>query len=92
MTGIGEAAGVPASTISRLLKGRTTDATVKAVAEALHVPEERVLAQIHGQSLGPWEPPLDAHMLTSQERDALGLIIRGLVRNRGGSDVGSTDA
>ena len=93
MTGIGEAAGIPASTVSRLLKGRTTEATIKAVASALRIPEELVLAQMSEQSLGPWEPPLDAHLLTSQEREALGVIIRGLVQSRGGTtDAGDAEA
>jgi transcriptional regulator with XRE-family HTH domain len=93
MTGIGEAAGIPASTVSRLLRGRTTEATIKAVASALRIPEELVLAQMSEQSLGPWEPPLDAHLLTSQEREALGVIIRGLVQSRGGTtDAGNAEA
>lgn len=79
---------MPASTVSRLIKGRTTDPTVKAVAAALRIPERRLLAQLDEQTLGPWEPPLEAHLLTTQEREALGVIIRGLVQDRGGSSEG----
>lgn len=57
MTGIGERAGVPASTVSRLIRGRTTDATVAAVAGALRVSPREVLAAAKGESFGPWQPP-----------------------------------
>ena len=93
MNGIGEAAGVPASTISRLVKGgRSTDATVKAVSSALRVSEHQVLTAAVGESRGPWEPPLESHLLTSQEREALGVITRGLVEKRGGPDAGIAEA
>lgn len=86
MTGIGEAADVPASTVSRLIRGRTTKATVKAVADALRITEAQILAAVEPQTLGPWSPPMEAHLLTSQERDALGVLIRGLTQDRGVSD------
>lgn len=93
MTGIGEAAGLPASTVSRLIRGRTTPATVSAVAQALRITEKDVLAAATGESRGPWQPPLEAHLLTEQERDALGLIIRAIVQDRGGqSDAGTAEA
>ena len=57
--GIGEAAGVPTSTVSRLLKGRTTAATVKAVSDALRVGPKEVLAAATGDSRGLWTPPLE---------------------------------
>jgi len=82
MTGIGEAAGVPASTISRLMRGRSSAETVAAVADALRVTEKAVLAAAKGMSLGPWEPPLEAHLLTDIEREALSVLIRGLAAGR----------
>lgn len=68
MSGIGERAGVPTSTISRLIRGRTTDATVQAVAKALRVTPREVLAAAVGESSGPWEPPIEAHLLRDDER------------------------
>ena len=89
MTGIGESAGVPASTVSRLIRGRTTSATVKAVAGALRVSTREVLAAVTGESLGPWEPPLSAHLLDAQEREALALLIQRITADRGGISDGS---
>lgn len=92
-TGIGEAAGVPASTISRLLKGRTTERTVKAVSDALQVSSKDVLAAATGDSQGPWTPPLEAHLLHDDEREALGLLIQRLTAGReGGTDAGTAEA
>ncbi len=89
MTGIGEKAGVPASTISRLIRGQgTTTATVEAVAGALRVSSKEVLAAARGDSLGPWTPPLNSHLLREDERDALSLMIQRITAGReGGSDV-----
>lgn len=91
MTGIGEAAGLPASTISRLVRGRTSEATVRTVAQALRLNESELLAAL-GQpdGLGMWQPPLEAHLLTTEERDALGVLIRSIVKGRGGQTDGRT--
>ena len=79
MNGIGEAAGVPASTVSRLMKGRTSGGTVTAVAKALRISESDILSEIGaGGDLGPWSPPMEAHALGQRERDALNLIIRSM--------------
>lgn len=92
MTGIGERAGLPASTISRLIKGRTTQATVEAVADALRVTPREVLEAATGESRGPWEPPLEAHLLHDDERAALNLLIQRLTAGReGGSDAGTAE-
>lgn len=92
MTGIGEKAKVPTSTISRLLSGRTTPATVKAVADALKVSEREILAAATGKSFGPWEPPLEAHLLTEAERDALAVLIRSMAAGKEPEDAGDAEA
>lgn len=88
-TGIGERAGVPASTISRLIQGRTTPATVEAVAAALRVSAREVLLAATGDDgLGPWVPPLESHLLDAHEREALNLLIQRLASKRGGTADG----
>lgn len=89
MTGIGEAAGVPASTISRLIKGRTTAPTISAVSKALRISEAEILRATEASSLGPWLPPVEAHLLDDREREALNVIIRGLVEGRSGAGRGA---
>lgn len=85
LTGIGEAAGgLPASTISRLVnQGKTSPATVKAVAAALCVTPGRIMEAATGaEGYGPWSPPLESHLLTTSERDALAVIIRSMTSGR----------
>lgn len=92
-SGIGEKAGLPTSTISRLMTGRTTPATVQAVADALRVTPREVLAAATGKSRGPWTPPLEAHLLHNDEREALGLLIQRITAGReGGTDAGTAEA
>lgn len=89
LTGIGEAAGgLPASTISRLVhQGKTSQATVEAVASALRVDVATVLEAATGANgHGTWLPPLESHLLTPPEREALAVIIRAMTSGRG--DVG----
>ncbi|WP_147436567.1 hypothetical protein [Propionibacterium australiense] len=85
LTGIGEAAGgLPASTISRLVnQGKTSPATVEAVAAALRVAPGRIMEAATGaEGYGPWNPPLESHLLTTSERDALSVIIRSITSGR----------
>lgn len=88
LTGIGEAAGgLPASTVSRLVhQGKTSQATVEAVASALRVDVATVLEAATGASgHGTWRPPLESHLLTPPERDALAVIIRAMTSGRSGA-------
>ena len=88
LTGIGEAAGgLPASTVSRLVhQGKTSQATVEAVASALRVDVATVLEAATGASgHGTWRPPLESHLLTPPERDALAIIIRAMTSGRSGA-------
>lgn len=95
LTGIGEAAGgLPASTISRLVnQGKTSPATVEAVAAALRVTPGRIMEAATGaEGYGPWSPPLESHLLTTSERDALSVIIRSMTSGRTSSAQPSTDS
>jgi hypothetical protein len=79
--GIAEAAGVTASTVSRLIfQARTSPGTVHAISTALGISTSDVLryAGVPSGELGPWDPPREAHMLTGKQRKALDDLIRAV--------------
>lgn len=88
--GIGEAAGLSHVTVRRLIaQGRTTPATISAVADALRVSEATVTAwaDVETSEWGPWVPPRESHRLNPRARQALEELIRAVTE--GGQQDGA---
>lgn len=84
--GIGEAAGLSHVTVRRLIaQGRTSPATIGAVAVALGVEESAVYqwAGVPVSDWGPWIPPREAHKLNPRAREALDELIRAITEDGG---------
>lgn len=89
--GIAERAGISHVTVRRLVaEGRTSQATVTKVADALGVDEATVYgwAGVDLSEWGPWIPPREAHKLNPRARAALEELIRAITQ--GGLDVGKS--
>jgi len=69
-------------------QAKTSPDQLRALADVLGLRYDKV-SRAAGQpaDLGPYEPPREANALTQQEREALNLIIRALVRGRGPEPV-----
>lgn len=88
--GIAEAADVAPSTVSRLIfQGRTSDRTTHAISEALGITTSDVLryARVPAGSLGPWDPPKEAHLLSGKQRKALDDLIRAFAADDQGATM-----
>lgn len=88
--GIAEAAGLTASTVSRLMfQARTSPGTVHAISETLGISTSDVLrfAGVPSGELGPWDPPREAHMLTGKQRKAFDDLIRAVASEESGATI-----
>lgn len=77
--GIGDRAGLSHVTVRRLIaEGRTSQATVSKVAEALGVDVATVYewAGVELSEWGPWTPPREAHKMPPRARAAIEELIR----------------
>ncbi len=81
LRGIAEAAKISHVTVGRLINdGRTSPATIVAVAEALRIEPGTAYEWAHMASdWGPWTPPIGSHRLTPRARAALAELILVLV-------------
>ena len=95
LRGVAEAARISHVTVGRLIsEGRTSPATITAVATALRVEPAKVYEWAHVQvsDWGPWSPPLRAHKLSPRARAALAELILAIVESEDETDVPSTKA
>lgn len=78
--------GLSSSTVQRTLTGKTKPepVTIRRIAEAFRVTPETIarLLQVEIGELGWWDPPLEAHRLDAEARDALEGVIRVLAKER----------
>lgn len=90
--GIAERAGISHVTVRRLVvEGRTSQATVTKVADALGVDEATIYgwAGVDLSEWGPWIPPREAHKLNPRARAALEELIRAITQG-GSSELATT--
>lgn len=85
-TALAEAIGKHPSTLTAMKEGtrRTDQATIDAVAEALHL-DSRLIAKWAGRARSerePYKPPSEANLLDKDERDVINRMIALLVRPR----------
>lgn len=85
-TALAEAIGKHPSTLTAMKDGtrRTDQATIDAVAEALHL-DSRLIARWAGRARSerePYRPPSEANLLDKDEREAINRMIALLVRPR----------
>jgi len=95
LRGVAEAARISHVTVGRLIsEGRTSPATITAVATALRVEPAKVYgwAHVHVSDWGPWTPPMLAHRLSPRARAALSELILAIVESEDETDVPSTKA
>ena len=95
LRGIAEAARISHVTVGRLIgEGRTSPATITAVATALRVEPAKVYewAHVEVSDWGPWTAPMLAHRLSPRARAALAELILAIVEEGDGTDVPSTGA
>ena len=87
-------AGIATTTLTRLVFGESSSpATIRKVADALGVSQERVrsLAGIP-TPLGVWVPPEQANQMDRQTREALDALILAITRKGDGTDAHHADA
>ena len=95
LRGIAEAARISHVTVGRLIgEGRTSPATITAVATALRVEPAKVYewAHVEVSDWGPWTPPILAHRLSPRARAALSELILAIVESEDETYVPSTKA
>lgn len=83
--GISQAAGLSHVTVSRLInEGRTSPETIAAVAKALRITEAEVyeMANVPVSELGPWSPPMEAHLMSPRLRAAVTELILAAVEQQ----------
>lgn len=92
------AAGHPTdrATIAKYLSGTAaktpTERVVLALAAGFGLSPQQIreAAGVPAGELGPWRPPAEAGRLSQEQRDALNMLIRAIVR--GGRSAGETGA
>ena len=93
---LAQAVGVPQSTISAIVSGRSRrpkPANVQKIADALGV-DVRVVSEWVGQERterAPYAPPAEADLLTDRQRRAVDEIIRAIVAERASGHHGEHD-
>lgn len=94
--GIGEKAGISHVTVRRLItEGRTSQATIRKVAQALSVDSATIhdWAELAVSEWGPWDPPKESQLLNPRARAALEELILAIAEGgqQGWLDAGGSE-